>query len=1258
MRFKIFLYLLLWGMCRVAAQEFTYIDWSILQADSVPESYNEVIPLEADYRNYTYEVRLDYPEYVRLTASEAVRVARWAHDLPENPEVYSDVEVSRKRGMLDVSFVPIVRRDGKYYKLMSFKMNLIRHPKLQVRASLAVTRSASGRYADNSVLDQGRWVKIGITEDGVYRLTVSDLKRMGFNDVSRVKLFGYGGHVQDEAIDADTDFDDLEEVPLYRDDRGVLFFGKGLVSWSIPNSRGRSVHRVNTYAKQACYFLTEGDSPMTISVGNSGVSATKTLNYTPANVLYHKEEYSWYRTGRMFYEAANYALSNSHTYQLPVEDPMSSSAANGVLTVCFTAASPSGSVQVRPTVDGVSLTPMKIGSIPSEYEAAVQNTTTYSLSSLREGTAGTQVTLASTSGVEARLGYLELSYHRQLKMREPYLYIRHTEESASNLAIDANGRSGIKVWRLGRRGEPMTEMQGTWSGSTYNVPVSDPTREYVAVDVNADFPSPTYIGTVANQNLHATGPTDMVIIIPASGKLYAQAERIAEAHRNKEGLRVQIVRADQIYNEYSSGTPDATAYRRFMKMLYDRAETEADMPRYLLLFGDGVWDNRMVTTDTRGLNPDDYLLCYESDNSLSHTSGFVMEEYYGLLDDGEGNDLKLNKSDLGVGRFPVTTEAEAKIMVDKTLDYMENKNAGAWKNDICVLGDDGDYNDHIHKAEMISKLVEENYPALQVNRIYWDAYKRKSSATGNTYPGVVSDIKTQMDNGCLMVNYTGHANPRELSHELVLRLDDFSSFSSNKVPLWITAACDVSPFDMEEDNIGERAVLNTKGAAVAFLGTTRTVYSSANSMMNRSFTKYVLGRDESGRRNTIGDALRLAKVDLLTVSGLRDTTSNKLHYILLGDPALKLGVPEYNLVIDSINGQPVGENLPSADFKAGSIARIVGHVTDGVSESPVSDYSGVVSASIFDSKTEVTCLNNDGTSNPPVTYFTRDKRLYSGNDSIRNGMFSMTFPIPMDIKYSGESGRISLYAIDNSKLREANGYSENVTVGGSGDDLAADKEGPKITAYLNREDFVSGGTVNATPYFVALLEDQSGINVANTAVGHDLELSIDGNSATTYILNDVYENAFGDYSKGQLAYIIPTLSDGKHTLTFRAWDMMNNSSTVTLDFNVNGHASPELINVACTDNPARTQTTFMIHYDRPGITCDFTIEVFEFSGRKLWTHEEEGLSSDGVYPVTWNLTTSAGMPLSTGVYLYRVSVSTPDSKAVSRANKIIIQSNK
>lgn len=1250
MKWRIAIGLLFACAVRLMAQEFTYIDWKQVSVDTLPFYHTQVLPLQSSESSDHYTVRLLYPDYLPLNAEESRCVEHWGMDIPEQIQVDCHVAVSRKQPMLDVSFLPFVKRDGKYWKLNSYKIS-IEHTTPKKRTGGQPVRTPLQRYAENSVLASGRWVKIAIAKDGVYRLTPSDLARMGFRDVSRVKLYGYGGHVQSEMLDADVDFDDLEEVPLYRDSKGLLFYGNGLVAWSNPDSRGILTHSVNTYARKACYFLTEGDSPLTLQTETATATAPNVITSTPCGVLYHMEEYAWYESGRQFFESQNYSSNPVKNYSLQTPDPVEGEDAS--LCVYFSAANKFATTEVQVYVDGESKGTMSLSKLPGDgYTAATTYKKRISFSEIHDGV--TYVTLRSQQGVDARLGFLELSYLRMLRMTTPYLYIRQRDDEPALFRIQKNGRKDVRLWRLGKRGVPMCEMAGKTVDQHYEVVVDDASEEYVAVDVSADYPTPEFIAEIPAQNLHATPAMDMVIVIPASGHLAEQAERLAEAHRRLDGLRVMVVRADQLYNEFSSGTPDATAYRRFMKMLYDRAETDRDMPRYLLLFGDGIWDNRMITPAMYGRSPDDYLLCYESENSLSHTSSYVMEDYFGLLDDGEGKDLLRDKSDLGVGRFPVTTVADAKIMVDKTIDYMENKYAGAWKNVLCFLGDDGDNNQHLEMAEDLALMVEEEYPELQVNRIHWDAYKRISSTTSNSYPGVEQDIAKQMEEGCLMMNYAGHGNPRSMSHELSIELEDFNGFTSPKVPLWVTAACDIMPFDMTGSNIGETAVLHPTGAAIAFLGTTRTVYATRNSIMNRYFTRYVL---KDG--NTIGDALRLAKVNLLTSgsSGGTDFTANKLHYVLLGDPALRLGKPRYDIVVEQINGIDVTQQGAMAQLKASDLAVVTGYVADEAGNC-LADYTGSIEMMVYDSESLITCLNNDGYSDEPFTFMKRDKKLYEGGDSVRNGRFEIRFPVPMDIKYSDKTGRVVFYAIDNDRVREASGYSEQFIVGGSGSEFADDKEGPSILAYLNDDSFASGATVNRTPLFVAHLQDESGINTSGTAVGHDLEIVIDGRSDMTFKLNSYYKNQWGDYTKGDLAFVLPELEDGAHTLLFRAWDTMNNASTLAFDFHVDGSMKPDMMSLTATENPAREHTTFIVRYDRPGTVCDFTLQVFDFAGRMLWTHTEQGTSTDGVYAIDWDLTTSSGMPLHTGVYLCRVSLKDGDAESVSKTNKIIVLRNK
>lgn len=1254
MKRRIFLLGLIFCCLGICAQteNFTRLDWNVLRIDSVLPVYTEVIPLESDYTQYDYEVKVEYPQYEPLTAEEVKVVIAQDTTLQEHPIVQCSVGVSRKQGLLEINFIPVVCRNDRYFRLVSCKIVIYKTVKPVAARAKAPHKSARERYARTSVLSQGRWVKIRVSDEGVYQLTRSALSAMGFSNPDNVRLYGYGGHVQDEVIRADTDYDDLEEVPLYKTAAGWLFYANGLVSWnrSVVSSNTPR-HKTNPYSSYAYYFLTEADRPATFPREASSQNTVRNeLTSFPDFVLYEKDEYAWYTGGRSLFEAYNYADGNSRTYTLPAVNPVS--AEGGTLLVAFTA-SANSSTQVTPTINGVAQPSFSVDKL-TEYSKAMSQRRSYRLTTLNQGSAGTVVKLTTTAGHNARLDFLELSYTRSLLLSGSYLAFSHNRTGTSRFNITRSGGQNVSVWRLGEPGDPVTEIEGTQSGSVYSVVVDDATRRYVAVDVNASFPAPEVVGQVANQNLHGTDTiVDMVIIVPASGKLTAQARRLAEAHALRDGLHVQVVRADQIYNEFSSGTPDATAYRRYMKMLYDRAETAEQAPRYLLLFGDAAWDNRMLSSAWRTCRPDDFLLCYESENSVSETNCYVMEDYFGLLDDGEGaRPTSGDKPDLGIGRFPVRTAEEARIMVDKTLDYLEGAHAGLWKNIVCIMGDDGNVKEHMDMADQVADNIERYNPELEVRKIMWDAYPRESSTTGNRYPLAKQKIYQQIEEGALMMNYTGHGITYCLSDEQVMRLDDFRAFSSLRMPLWVTAACTVMPFDTQTENIGEAAVLNEKGAAVAFYGTARTVYANLNLQMNKAFTRFLFGKDDRGRRNRLGDAVRLAK-------NFVGSNINHLHYALLGDPALVIGAPLNKVVLDSINGRLLAEDDVPCSLKAGSLVRFSGHIADA-GGALMDGFTGVLSSRLFDKESTVTCLNQakKTADEKPFTFQSRDKVLFHGSDSVRNGRFDFTFVVPVDISYSNEGGRVVFYAVSDDRQQEANGYSEEFLIGGSSDEMAADTEGPRITAYLNSEDFPYGGKVNATPYFVAALEDESGINTTNNGIGHNLELVIDGNPKTTYNLNDYYINEFGDFRRGTVAFSIPALAPGVHSLQFRAWDVLNNYSTTELAFQVDPSLRPHFASLSVTNNPAREQTTFLFRYDRPGSTCTFTIEVFDLSGRLLWTHTENGANSTGTYAIPWNLTTGGGMPLSTGVYLYRATLSCEGSKEATQTQKLVISRNK
>ena len=555
-------------------------------------------------------------------------------------------------------------------------------------------------------------------------------------------------------------------------------------------------------------------------------------------------------------------------------------------------------------------------------------------------------------------------------------------------------------------------------------------------------------------------------------------------------------------------------------------------------------------------------------------------------------------------------------------------------------------------ADEMAQTVEGINPAFQIERIMWDAYKRETSSTGNSYPDVTRLIKQRQEAGALVMNYSGHGGPTGLSHEMVITLSDFASFSNRNLPLWITASCDIMPFDAQEDNLGETAVLNENGGAVAFFGTTRTVYVDRNNAINRAYLRALFTPGDDGYV-TIGEAQRLAKNELIT-SG-QDRTENKLQYSLLGDPALHLNIPFQRAVIDSINGVglALADTLPQ--ISAGSVVRVSGHVetADGGKDA---SFTGVVSALVRDAEKLVVCrLNNtsDDGASTAFEYYDRTTTLFNGSDSVRSGEFAFSFAVPMDIDYSNETGLINVLAVNSSTKEAVNGLNGDFTVGGTAAE-GTDGIGPSVYCYLNSPTFVNGGKVNTTPYFVAEISDKDGLNTTGSGIGHDLQLTIDGDMSKTYVLNDNFQYDFGSFTSGSTYYSIPALEPGQHTLRFRAWDIMNNSTTTELTFNVVEGLAPSILSIDCTSNPATTSTTFVIAHDRSGNNLDVEIEVFDISGRPVWKHSESGVASSGTYTVDWDLTGDGGGRLSTGVYIYRVKIGGDGSGMVSKAKKLII----
>ena len=1244
--------LLLFVPC-AAAQTFTEVDWEAFARDSVAPYYRCSVPLdEEEFNSFIYTAAIEYPEFVPMSSAEVkqYKLDSLADTLPSWPQITTAVGISAKQGMLDVGFTPIVFRDGRYQRIASFKLVVdkkVDNKALARKMGTPATRAAT-QYADSSVLATGRWVKIRVSENGVYKITNSELSRMGFSNPSKVRLFGYGGHLLPETKLTDI-ADDLQEVPLWRNNTGVLFYANGTIKWKYAS--GEFTHEQNHYSQYSYYFLnqTEGAEPMAFPSTKSTATPSLTFTTYPEHALYERDESSLCTFGRTLLESYDFSNGRSRQYSIPLP---------GVTTGRIRYAVSFGSNATAASTLSISADGTTLGTLNIPQASSIEKGKIVSggYNGNYKGSEKTTVTLrhnVSTSSTNGHLDYIRVTYTRSLALSGSQTLFRGNSSSGNANFKIATSKPDTKVWRVTKPAET-TEYQGAYSDGCYTVtaPASF-NEEYVAVDVNGSFPSVEVVGAIPNQNLHATEATDMVIIVPANRLFTVQAERLAEMHRTMDGLRVKVVTADEVYNEFSSGTPDATAYRRFMKMLYDRAATTDDAPKYLLLMGDAFSDNRLITY--KGLKQEDFLLCFPSRNSVSTTESYVLEDYFGFLDDNEGQNFTSDKVDIGIGRIPAQSLTVLTPVIDKIIRYAQNKEAGAWQNNIVLLADDGDDrnpNSHMRDAENIASLVSENFPSFMLRRIYWDDYPVVTLATGNTYPAVTAAIKEQLAEGALIMNYSGHGSSNLLSHEMAWKASDMAGCTSTRLPLWVTASCDISPFDIGDGSIGEEAILNPTSGAVAMFSTTRTVYQTHNSMINRQFMRNVLSRNSKGKVVTIGEAVRQSKVNL--IAGSSDLTENKLQYILLGDPALKLNLPEYKAVVDRFGGDDT-EN--TAKVGAGSKITITGHIED-INGNPATSFNGVVSPTMFDYEQEVKTKDNTGLGT--FTYNAHTNKLYSGSDSVTNGSFSLTIPVPMDISYSDESGLLNLYAVTHDRSASAQGRYDNFIIGGTSADITDDKRGPEIKLYLNSRSFIDGDDVNATPCLFVELRDANGINTVGSGIGHDIVAIVDNKAEYTYNLNNAFTPAVGDYTSGTIAFPLGALPAGKHTLMLRAWDILNNSATATVSFNVVPDLAPEFIELAATPNPVHRgeSVTFALTHNRPQSEITVTLEVFNYQGQPLWSNTETTVCDGTTYTYTWNATGAAGQPLPTGIYLYRATISAAGSSQQTKTRKIIILNNK
>jgi hypothetical protein len=1174
------------------------------------------------------------------------------------------IETVQKSDFGIVKFLPIRKNptNGTYEKLVSFSINYDIKP-----GNFSSLRRGKD-YAANSVLSQGSWYKVKTSNTGIHKITYGDLQNMGFNMSSivpsKIGVFGNGGAMLPER-NKEFYYDDLKENSIYVHgesdgsfDQGdyILFYSLGTVVWTPDYSSNSFRHKANKYDNYAYYFIT-------IDQGTGKRIASEASVTAPANYFatsfhdarfHEKDSLNLIKTGREWFGEV-FDIKRTHSFNFSFPNIKSGScimlrsnvAARSVMSTNNTfTVNANGSIVTQDV-------PIVGTSYNTWYARIAEDTMCFNSSSANINVSYTFNNTSSSS--LGWLNWIELTAERDLTMHGNQMLFRNLNSVGAGNITEftlSNASSAIKIWDVTEHTEPKL-VQTNLSGSNLVFRLNtDTLREFAAHNGNFYY-SVANVGSVSNQNLHGIDQHDMVIVTHPSFKSYAN--EIAKIHQS-EGLTVYVTELLPIYNEFSSGKQDIGAIRNFMKMLYDRAGSDpSKMPKYLLLFGDGSYDPKNRLSDNTNFIP-----TFQSQESLNPAASYVTDDFFGLLDDQEGSG-SAGALDIGIGRFPVSSTQQAAEIITKIKRYISNENAttgncltidniknlGDWRNTICFVADDEDGNTHINQAELLATYVDTTYEDYNIDKIYFDAFTQLSTPGGQKYPEVTDAINNRVEKGALILNYTGHGGEIGWAHESVLGISDINNWSNaNSMPVFVTATCEFSRFDDPgRTSAGELVFLNPNGGAIAMFTTTRLAYSNTNFNINDKFLKNAF-RKENGEFLKMGDIIRKAKV----ASG---SVSQNRNFVLLGDPALKMAYPEYDVTTTQINNVTVTPVSTPDTLKALAKVTISGFIADD-NGNKKTDFEGVLYPTVFDKPATYQTIGND-----PGSYsrtFTLQKNiLYKGKASIKNGDFSFTFIVPKDIAYKYGFGKISFYA-ENGET-DANGYFTNIIIGGSSDNPIVDNTGPKIELFMNNEDFVIGGITDENPLLLAFVEDSNGINTVGNGIGHDIVAILDENTNKSVVLNEFYESDLDSYKKGSIRYQYTELEEGVHTLKVKVWDILNNSSEAYTEFLVKKSAELTLKNVLNYPNPFTTNTSFIFEHNQSCCELDIQIQIFSISGRLVKTIEKTIPSIGFIVnkdEIIWDGRDDYGDKIGRGVYIYRVRVWGDNERYCEKSQKLVI----
>lgn len=1101
-----------------------------------------------------------------------------------------------------------------------------------------------------SVLSSGKWHKLSVTADGVYKLDYTFLKNIGFNpdglDPRKLQLFA-GEHGMLPQANATPRAIDLQQLAIHAvgfDDGKfdgsdyLLFYAQGPDSYQLLPSKSTFRYENNIFSDKNFYYLTLGTTNglrMSLLPDTAGtfpiVTEFDDFGY------YETDQSNELHSGRTWYgERFDATLEYTIRFDLSnVIDASTIKLVTGVMARSFSPSSFTFSIN-NVTVDEQTV-PVVLDERYAIIGADVHDTVSVNAATVSASTRTNQdvkvrFTKATSGTSIGFLDYILLHVKRTLSLygdQKIFSSLKSLDQPISRYTITQCPSDGL-VWDITDPVHPSVQATSFISPALSFAAPSGDLRKYIVLS-NRNYPSPAPEGDVPNQNVRGIGATDLLIV--TAPDFITEAERLASHRRSKNGLNVSVVTTTQVYNEFSGGKQDVTALRDLVKHLYDKGTGIKNV----LLFGRGSYDYKDKLSFNKNFVP-----IYQSRNSLNPLETYASDDYIGFVETLEGNwgesPPEAHTLDVGIGRVPVKKVEEAAAWVDKVIAY-ENQNWGSWRKRILFAADDGDFNTHQSQANQMANTLEKDQPEVDVRKMYLDFYSQATSQAEQPATEARKALTTHVNDGIGILNFTGHGSELQWMQERVLDQTSFDEWKpSPRYPFLVTATCE---FGRNDDpgliSSAELSLFKTNSGSIGLVTTSRPVYSSTNFTLNKAFYQSLFTRS-NGLFQDWGTIFRNTKNS--SISGV----SNR-NFSLLGDPSMLPPLGSSELMITDILNLTSGSDT----LKALSKVRVTGAIYhQGL---PDSQFEGKLVLTMYD---KLSTLTTKGDENPPFSFTLRDNALFRGQASVHSGVFEIEFVVPMAIDPTVGFGKLSAYAFSKTANRDAMGAQDSVKIGAAEADPGTDATGPDIELFMGDTTFISGGLAGSNSRIVAILSDNNGIDISSFNSANDILAILDDTDTLT--LNDYYQADVDTYTRGKVDYPVYDLKPGFHTLTLWATDTFGNSSSASITFYVSDQSGIQIEQWLNYPNPFSSSTVFHFKHNRSGEDLEAAVTIFDRMGKVvLYNTYQIGSSSYKVDLPPWDGTSVDGNKLAEGLYLMKLSVrSLLDGTKNERIAKVIL----